>query len=266
MLAWMTLHGSVFSQTLGFSTGISVLTPDKILEKGSYRVAYLLHGLYGDHYTWFNNTMMAGFAAAYDTVFVMPEAARSFYTNQQYGYNYYTYIAEELPKITQAVFNVSSKRDDTAIIGCSMGGYGALKIALPNPECYGFCAALSPAFLFINEILAKLKTDGIEWAAKSPSNAAILRDIRAIFGENLAHKNSDIIFKLAETASLSKTKTKLFVTCGTEDNLIGDARRFNGMIQEAALNLDWIFEETDGAHDWVFFSKALQKALDIWKK
>lgn len=262
----MTLHGSVYSSVLGFHTGISVLTPDRFLEKGSYRVMYLLHGLHGNNQTWINNTMMASYAGAYNSIFIMPEVGRSFYADQMFGYKYYTYIAEELPEIVRSVFNVSAKREDTAVLGCSMGGYGALKIALSKPEAYGFCASISPAFLFVNEILPLLRTDESGWAKKSPSNAAIVRDMYAIFGENLDFKDGDIIFKLAEKASLSKAKPKIYAVCGSRDELIQDNRRFNALITETNLDLDWTFEEWDGVHDWIFFDKSFQKALELWKK
>ena len=71
----------------------------------------------------------------------------------KYGLKYFSYITEELFKICKNIFNISSKREDTAIMGASMGGYGALKCALSKPEQYGFCGAFSPAFLFLKDYL-----------------------------------------------------------------------------------------------------------------
>lgn len=56
-------------------------------------------------------------------------------------YHMYDYIVDELPQLIQATFPVSDKR---AIAGHSMGGHGALTIALRNPERYQSVSAFSP--------------------------------------------------------------------------------------------------------------------------
>lgn len=56
-------------------------------------------------------------------------------------YNMYSYIVEELPALVEAQLPVSSKR---AIFGHSMGGHGALTIALNNPGQYTSVSAFSP--------------------------------------------------------------------------------------------------------------------------
>lgn len=56
-------------------------------------------------------------------------------------YQMYDYIVSELPKLIEANFPVLKKR---AIAGHSMGGHGALTIALRNPELYTSVSAFSP--------------------------------------------------------------------------------------------------------------------------
>jgi len=56
-------------------------------------------------------------------------------------YRMYDYVVNELPALIEATFPVSAKR---AICGHSMGGHGALVIALRNPERYGSVSAFSP--------------------------------------------------------------------------------------------------------------------------
>ncbi|WP_053980098.1 S-formylglutathione hydrolase [Marinagarivorans algicola] len=56
-------------------------------------------------------------------------------------YNMYDYIVDELPQLIAAHFNVSTKK---AISGHSMGGHGALTIALKNPTRYSSVSAFSP--------------------------------------------------------------------------------------------------------------------------
>lgn len=56
-------------------------------------------------------------------------------------YHMYDYVVNELPQIIEAAFPVSDKR---AISGHSMGGHGALTIAMLNPERYSSMSAFSP--------------------------------------------------------------------------------------------------------------------------
>ncbi|MCO6185967.1 S-formylglutathione hydrolase [Rhizobium sp. L1K21] len=54
----------------------------------------------------------------------------------------YTYITEELPALISENFNADITRQ--GIFGHSMGGHGALTIALKNPESFKSCSAFAP--------------------------------------------------------------------------------------------------------------------------
>lgn len=56
-------------------------------------------------------------------------------------YQMYDYVVNELPEIIEAAFPVTQKR---AISGHSMGGHGALTIAMLNPDRYCSVSAFSP--------------------------------------------------------------------------------------------------------------------------
>lgn len=57
------------------------------------------------------------------------------------NYQMYSYVVNELPVLIEANFPVNQKR---AISGHSMGGHGALMVALRNPEKYSSVTAFSP--------------------------------------------------------------------------------------------------------------------------
>ncbi|CAG4906623.1 unnamed protein product [Acidocella sp. C78] len=58
------------------------------------------------------------------------------------GYRMYSYISEELPALINASFPVDAAR--VGIFGHSMGGHGALTIALRNPRRYRSVSAFAP--------------------------------------------------------------------------------------------------------------------------
>jgi len=56
-------------------------------------------------------------------------------------YQMYSYITRELPELIERTFPVTTKK---SIMGHSMGGHGALTIALKNPGTYASVSAFSP--------------------------------------------------------------------------------------------------------------------------
>ena len=78
----------------------------------------------------------------------MPNTNNGWYTDTQYGYNYYTALAEELPKVLKRFFpNMTNERDKTFIAGLSMGGYGSFKLAL-STDRFSHAASFSGALSF----------------------------------------------------------------------------------------------------------------------
>ena len=58
------------------------------------------------------------------------------------NYNMYTYLTDELPKLVENNFDFDMSRQ--SIFGHSMGGHGAMIIALRHPEKYKSCSAFAP--------------------------------------------------------------------------------------------------------------------------
>jgi S-formylglutathione hydrolase len=58
------------------------------------------------------------------------------------GYRMYSYVTKELPKTVAASFPIDPSR--AGIFGHSMGGHGALTIALKNPDAYRSVSAFAP--------------------------------------------------------------------------------------------------------------------------
>jgi S-formylglutathione hydrolase len=58
------------------------------------------------------------------------------------GYRMYSYVAKELPELVAAQFPIDGTR--AGIFGHSMGGHGALTIALKNPQAYASVSAFAP--------------------------------------------------------------------------------------------------------------------------
>ena len=124
-----------YSEVLDMEWGVNVLYPDanrvEEPECKDIPVLYLLHGMSGNHNSWLKRTNVERLLRATNLIVVMPNTSNGWYTDTQYGFDYYTALAEELPQVLKRFFpNMTSKREKTFIAGLSMGGYGCFKLAL----------------------------------------------------------------------------------------------------------------------------------------
>ncbi len=245
-MALITLR--FYSEALGMQTQAEVIIPQRSsageigIENSSreqaYKCLYLLHGLSDDQTIWLRRTSIERYAAQYGICVVMPCADRSFYCNTHYGMAYYDYIAKELPRRIAEFFHVSSKREDNYIAGLSMGGYGALKIAL-RENCFCAGAGLSPC---------------------GDLSRSSLRDlIPTIFGTDRLPKEDDLMY-LAEKAKTNPEKPKLFIAIGTEDFLYETCQPLRNKLTEGGF--DFTYREVENAsHSWEFWDAEIQNVL-----
>lgn len=255
----MLLRGNVFSNTLEMETAITLVTPSNLRKDNPYKVAYLLHGLCGRSGDWADYTMLPLYVNDYHAIFIMPEVARSFYTDMKYGLKYFTYITDELPHICKNVFNISAKREDSAIIGASMGGYGALKCALSSPEQYGYCCAFSSACLFMNEHLTNQQKNGKTKEFRQATGEQLVKDFEAAYGDPLEWTEKDDILSLAKMANGQENKPKIYCACGTSDYFHADNIRFAEEMKK--LDFAFTYQDWQGKHNWEFFDECLKKAM-----
>ena len=257
----MILRGYYNSDVLHTTENVEFIVPDS--GRGPYRVVYLLHGLHGNQGTWIDYTMLPYYCKKYDAVFVIPEAGRSFYCDQKYGRKYFSFVTEELPQISRNILNISIRREDTAVMGCSMGGFGALKLALSRPDQFSFCGAISAACIYLKPILDGLRDDADSYRKTGGAEAEeILKDLYAIFGDDLKYLPETDVSELAKNFPADKPKPVIYATCGTEDDLREENLRFRDEMKNTSF--DFTYEEWPGGHEWYFFNEALKKTLDFW--
>lgn len=259
----MILSGDLYSKVLGMETGITIVTPENYRDKEKYKVAYLFHGLMNNNSSWLNNSMLNVYKEKYNMIFIMPEVQRGFYSKMKYGFDYFKYISEELPMIIEKTFNISSAREDTITMGASMGGYGALKLALTYPEKYSSAFVFSSANLYLDERVESFKKDGIDIDKLPIFYRRVYNDFRAIYGEDLKVKEEDILLNLAKKVPENLRPT-IYMFCGKEDKLLDDNRRFYKELDEFTYKIE--YNEWEGNHDWYFFDRALKESLEIYFK
>lgn len=234
------------STALGKASALSILVPE-VPKREKLRVLYLLHGLSDDHTAWTRYTGLERYVRYNsDTIIVMPDGGRSFYSDMVYGGSYYTYITKEVPRFLKSLFNISDKREDTYIAGLSMGGYGAFKLALKNPERFAAAASFSGVL----DVAAHMKKSG-DWR----------KDTCAVMGETFSLEKSDenLLYLLTKEFTY---KPRLLQMCGTEDFLYQDNLKFKEYIVDKGFEHKYI--EKSGDHDWDYWDYCILHALDFF--
>ena len=90
-------------------------------------------------------TPVERYASLYNLAVVMPYVNHSFYTDEKYGEKYWTFVSQELPEVVHGYLGLSQSPQDTYLAGQSMGGYGAMKLALTYPQRYWAAGCFSGA-------------------------------------------------------------------------------------------------------------------------
>lgn len=244
--------GELRSLAVRLDMRVNVILPqddERFHENEPVKVLYLLHGYKNSGGAWQRYTGLERFIPNRNVAVILPEMHNSFYMDLPYGGDYFTYLTEELPAYCQKMFHISAKREDTFVMGMSMGGYGALKCALRRPDLYAGVAAFSSA---ADVHLLAMKEKGKD----------ILKEATAIFGVERQIKPEDDLFLLAkETAKLPMDqKPKIYQTCGTKDFLHETNLRLSRLL--SSLPYEYEYEEWEGGHQWKFWEESLYKALN----
>jgi putative tributyrin esterase len=241
-----------YSDALGVSTSMTVLLPEATESQigmtgavtgSEFPTLYLLHGLSDDDSIWLRRTSIERYVAPLGLAVVMPAVSRSFYTDEVYGLKYWTFVSAELPAKAESLFRLSRQRADRFVAGLSMGGYGAFKLALRQPERFCAAASLSGA-LDIARIQRERRDSG------DP------RMMQRLFGAaNVAGTDNDLLTLL----STVKDPPPLYLSCGTEDVLIKDNRSFAAAAEANGVALTTDYQP--GEHDWDYWDRTIQDVL-----
>ena len=242
-----------FSETLALAVSAHVLVPQTPPAKRArlHPTLYLLHGLSDDHTMWTRRTAIERYAAERNLAVVMPAVARSFYQDMAGGPRYWTFLSEELPAVMRRFFPLSEKRADNYAAGLSMGGYGALRLALAHPRKFAAVASFSGALDYVRRVRESGKPGSriskAEWNSVAGPRA------------DAAGTASDLHFLAKRVASSPGPKPAIYVSCGTEDDILGDSRGFHRHLD--AVGYRHQYEEGPGIHDWAYWDAQIGRAI-----
>ncbi|MDR0388027.1 MAG: esterase family protein [Treponema sp.] len=246
------INVSVYVPQAATNINVDLVFPtDGLLVDGRHEVKgviTLLHGLYGSGRDWIQLSAASRYAYDRGYILVCPSCGNSFYNNMAYGPPMYDIVVEHLPKQLDMIFKIPRDRDRNYIAGLSMGGYGAMRIGLLNPDRYAAIGSFSGA---LNAAA------GIRAAAGTPYQ----NFFAPIFGDNLAVPDDADLLKIIPKAAAREgaLKQRILVTCGRQDEADYQIHTQNQTFISAAgkAALDVTYREWDGVHVWNVWDRSL---------
>lgn len=218
-----------------------------------YPVIYLLHGLTGHFTNWTDMAKLSEYAGKYEMIIVTPEGGDGWYTDSvsKADEKWESYIVQELMPAIDVKFRTDPRREKRAIVGLSMGGFGALKFGLKYPEKFVIAGSFSGAL-------------GAAQITEKQFPGAIGKTIDGIFGpvDSITRSSNDIF---AIIRSLTPEKIKaipfIYLDCGTEDFLFQNNREFVNLLIEKKVPHE--YRQLPGAHNWPYWDRQVQEFLQI---
>ena len=267
--------GNVYSYELDKMTPLEVYLPFddnrrfNVDKDKPQNTLILLHGLEGNCSYWGRYTSVERYAQSRNIALIMPEADKSMYTDMVYGLRYNSYISKELPEMIKGMFNINTDREHLFIAGLSMGGYGAVRIALTNSEKFSRCASFSGALM----IGSKENMDYFRhWTDPGRSDqyiemTEIERSMRcgmlSSFGGELKYNPQNDIIELGRLLIESgKPVPEFLFTCGTEDFLYDDNIRYIEALRSEGISSE--LYTWHGIHNWLFWEESIRDHIGFF--
>ncbi len=238
-----------------YSSSMKKLIPALVVLPDSYRnstdlfpVVYLLHGAGDDENAWVDRTSVMELSDLYNTVFVCPSAGRtSWYFNSPIDpdYQYETFVSSELVSFIDGKFRTLKNRSGRGIAGNSMGGHGALFLAIRHRDVYSAAASMSggvdirpfPERWDIKKRIGSIKDYPERWDALT-------------------------VINLADT--ISDSGLAISIDCGAEDFFLGVNRALHEKLISKRISHEYM--ERPGRHNWNYWDNSLKLQMEFFKK
>ncbi len=237
---------AVYSAAMAKNVTVVVVVPD---ESGPHPTVYLLHGYSGGAFDWTRHTDLGALADRYGVVIVCPDGStNSWYLDSPRDpkSRYETFVAEELPAFVEAQYAVVKGREGRAITGLSMGGHGALFLALRHPDFYVAAASMSGGL--------DLRFNPDKWEIKK---------LLGPYAQNAEAWGEHSVSTLAARADTS-TVPALLIDCGVDDFFIEENRLVHRILLQRQIPHDYV--ERPGGHTWEYWTRVLPYHLAFFRE
>ncbi|MDP4239791.1 MAG: alpha/beta hydrolase family protein [Bacteroidota bacterium] len=235
---------SVFSSKMKKEVKNVIILPENYSARRHYPVVYLLHG-YSDNYAKWVKTIpvIKAIATARQLILVCPDGGYSswyFDSPIDSTCQYESYITKDLLHYVDTHYSTIPERSQRAITGLSMGGHGALYLAIRHKDLFGNAGSMSggvdlrssPKLFDISKRIGSIELHPDEW-----DNRSVVNMVNGL-------KNNEL---------------NLIIDCGVSDFFYQINAGLHRRLM--ALNIDHDYIERPGEHNWQYWANSIQYQL-----
>lgn len=226
-----------------------VILPDDYEKSGkSYPVIYLLHGFGGNYQTWYHiKPNLPELATSNQVIFVLPDGATSWYWDSPVNQNlkYETYVAKELVDFIDSSYRTIKSPKGRAIAGLSMGGHGAMWLALRHKDVFGAAGVIS---------------GGVD-IRPFPKNWDMAKNL----GEYSSNKDVwDAHTVINQVDGLKNGELAIYIDCGFSDFFYQVNLNLHNKLLQMKIDHDYLARP--GAHNNAYWNNAIDYNILFFKK
>ena len=212
-------------------------------------VIYLLHGYSGNYAQWpATAPQLSKEADDLGIIFVSPDGGYdSWYFDSPVdpSVRYETFMSKELIPYIDSHYLTIPDRTHRAITGLSMGGHGALYLAIRHKDLFGAAGATS---------------GGVDFRP-FPDNWGIKKDL-GNFSEHKAIWDANTVFTAVD--SLGNGDLKIIFDCGSSDFFLTVNRNLHQKLLDKKIDHDYI--ERPGGHNGPYWQNSIDYQVLFFHK
>lgn len=222
------------------------VTVARPLGEGPFPTLYLLNGHGGDYRAWPRILDIDSVAAARQMVVVCPSGMNSWYWDAPAdpSMRMESFITGELVETIDSLYPTIPSRDARAIAGLSMGGHGALWLALRHPEIWSQAGSTSGG-VDIRPFPGSWNM--ARWLGEKKSNPAVWD----------AHTVAALVDSLPDSVISS---IDIIIDCGTGDFFYDVNCRLDSALN--ARHIPHTFTTSPGKHHWTYWTRSIHPHID----
>lgn len=228
-----------------------VITPELYDEHEDQRfpVIYLLHGYSGNYTDWISKVpQLQELADQHQAILVFPDGDyNSWYLDSplEDSSQYETHVAEEVVHFVDEHYRTIAQPSGRAITGLSMGGHGALFLAMRHLDTFGAAGSMSGG--------VDLTFNVNNWDIK---------DKLGPYEEHPLRWDSLSVVNIAP--NLQPNQLALIVDCGVDDFFYRINRQLHEVLLKNDIPHDYI--ERPGAHNWPYWSNSVAYQILFFRR
>jgi len=213
-----------------------------------YPVVYLLHGAGDNARAWVSHKKdLPRIADEKGMIFVTPDALRSWYFDSpvRSDMRFETFVSRTLVTYVDTYYPTKAHRSARAITGLSMGGHGALFLAMRHPDVFGAAGSMSggvdirpfPTGWELPNVLGEMEKNREVW------------DSHTVINQTHRIKNGDLA---------------ITIDCGYDDFFFEVNNNLHRKLLDSGIAHDYI--NRPGGHSWDYWCDAIDFQLVFFDK